>query len=1794
MPILHNSIIATTAADDPVTRSLRFNATDDLYKATGSTNTTWTVSMWVKRSKLSSLQYLFSWGGDGINFDANDKISIWNGSSYAVSTAVFRDVSSWYHLTISCSAGTITVYVNGVSQTMSSSPSYPAWYNVYFGRWSGNSYYKFDGYLADIYGIEGSALDHTSFTESNDYGGLKPKEYTGTYGNNGFHVDAQPNNVDGELLISSISRNDGDTTFADAAQGHGLTVSGDPEHSIKVGNPHTGSDRAVYFTGSADYLTVPSSADFDFGSNNCTFEGWFLTEDFDEGTEGFFSRNNSASSNQGWSVCATKIGSTNTGELKFFESTNNTYHESGFTLFPGKWYHIALSRKGNTYRVFVDGKERIEAFLSSTPDRNVPLTIGAFYDNYAGYRLKGYCYDFRVSNGGDSYYPVDLTLPSETPSVESDTILQLDHKASGNTTATTSGSSTPSWTVNGSVHHSIGAGTPFSGDDRAMYFDGSGDYLSVPSHANLTPGTGDFTVEAWINYRGIPNSSNGSVIYAICGNGTSSSNACFMLKPNGHLGWYTGDSHYTGSSATAMSTNTWYHVAAVRSSGTVKLYIDGVEDYSATHSGNLNDTSDNRVGARTGTLLEFSGAMYDLRFSDAAKYTSSFTPPTSKLTAESDTQLLIQPDKSDTNFHDESSNGHTITATGSPTRSASTPFEAADKATSLYFYGSNDDITTGTDFIMGHAADHTFETWFYTTKNDTQYLYCHNYSQHYEGVTITPNASSSGTVIGLGGNNGNWSPVLGSEATISLNTWHHLAIVILNGQVHFYLDGVLKSVDTTHSAWTGNPSNTTIGSQRYVNGYWRYHFQGYLRDMRISDTAKYRGNFTPPSSNLESDSNTKLLIQPNNTDTAIGDETSNHTITGYGDNTDGSSSSFVTPVASTPYDAAAKSTAMYFDGNGDTVVAAASSDFAFGTGDFTVEGWWYFESIPSSTDAMLVDFRPTNNTTTTSFSFSTDTTNGVKVYSGGDKQLGGSLSLNTWHHIALVRDSGTLYAYIDGTATGTTQTLTADLSTNGTPRLGTTADGGTSAVFTGYIFDVRITKGTARYTSNFTAPSAPTELNPVYIGADQSGNKNHFAPTNISDHDIVRDVPYPKNYATLNPVSDFVTSGYANTFSNGNLTLSPSHAYNKAASTIAVSSGKWYAEVRYDSAGNQMAGIGRVDCLENTSNYIGQSSSAFGYVIYRNGGDMYHNGSTTSIFSSISSGDILQIALDLDSNTVWWGLNGTWVGTVGSSGGTSITAGEYYFVQTYRNPCTWNFGQDNTFAGQFTGTPNNAEFAYEIPGGFKSLNTSNLPSPTVTPSENFGIAVYEGNGNTRTIPVEFTPALTWIKRRDAAAYHYIADSVRGFNSSPSAKALSSNSADDENVNGSGHLTAFNSSGGFDLGTNSATNYHVNISGQDYVAWNWKAHQGGPVTRSHTMTLEVNDLYGSGIDWYNTKLEVWEGSTKLKDIEQPDYTGGGSTTYTIKTNATDKIKVVWDVDSSMDWYAMYAILKNSSNTTLASWDGNNYDGYSSTPADGSNFYIPSSHDSSNAATTGVVEGPTTVTESYNAAAGFSIITYSGNGSSDGDAQDLTHSLGAEPEFIITKARTDSYSADGGWNVYHKHNVASGYGSHPLQWLHHNWDSYKVTYSPVIPKSGSENTTITVNNDSGYGHSSNDSGATYVAYAWAPIAGYSHFGLWNADGTVPQFYHLGFRPAFVMLKCVNVNSTNWIVFDSSRETNEINYPLFPNTSGDEPSSGWGIDFLSNGFAWRNTSSEGYNGRKYIVCAWAETPAKFANAC
>ena len=216
---------------------------------------------------------------------------------------------------------------------------------------------------------------------------------------------------------------------------------------------------------------------------------------------------------------------------------------------------------------------------------------------------------------------------------------------------------------------------------------------------------------------------------------------------------------------------------------------------------------------------------------------------------------------------------------------------------------------------------------------------------------------------------------------------------------------------------------------------------------------------------------------------------------------------------------------------------------------------------------------------------------------------------------------------------------------------------------------------------------------------------------------------------------------------------------------------------------------------------------------------------------------------------------------------------------------------------------------------------------------------------------------------------------------------------------------------------------------------------------------------------------------------------------------------------------------------------------------------------------------------NTSAGFSIVTWSGN------SQNATvgHGLGAVPEMIWHKRRNGSAS----WIVYHKDvgnnkflqfNAGDG----------ENQGSYFDNKSP----------TSTIFNVSDFDEI-NRSGSNYVAYCFAPVAGYSAFGSYsgnnNANG---PFIFTGFRPAWLLIKRKN-GSANWYLVDNARDPdNDVHKYLKPNTNSAEidtnsESTKNNLDFLSNGFKLRGTEISTNASQDYVYAAFAENPFKTARA-
>jgi hypothetical protein len=216
-----------------------------------------------------------------------------------------------------------------------------------------------------------------------------------------------------------------------------------------------------------------------------------------------------------------------------------------------------------------------------------------------------------------------------------------------------------------------------------------------------------------------------------------------------------------------------------------------------------------------------------------------------------------------------------------------------------------------------------------------------------------------------------------------------------------------------------------------------------------------------------------------------------------------------------------------------------------------------------------------------------------------------------------------------------------------------------------------------------------------------------------------------------------------------------------------------------------------------------------------------------------------------------------------------------------------------------------------------------------------------------------------------------------------------------------------------------------------------------------------------------------------------------------------------------------------------------------------------------------------TGSVNTNAGFSIVTYTGNGSA---SQSVAHGLGVAPSMIIVKKR----SAAGGWVSWHK-SLSGGSGGY----IYLSSASAAGVTSGYWGSSVPSSTTFGVWSTGG---DNNENGSTFIAYCFAEKKGYSKFGSYTGNGNVSGSYiHLGFKPAWIMVKNSS-GSNNWLILDSTRDVfNLSNKGLYPNINDAESGSSYNnSDILSNGFKIKNAESRmNTNTHKYIYMAFAENP-------
>lgn len=597
------------------------------------------------------------------------------------------------------------------------------------------------------------------------------------------------------------------------------------------------------------------------------------------------------------------------------------------------------------------------------------------------------------------------------------------------------------------------------------------DYIYAPASTdfNLDQNVG-FTIEFWIKPVA---STSGNVLFT---NWTYPQGWRMDLNNTATaVSWYMDTA---GNVITMTVTpDTWYHIALVGDgAGTTTGYVNGVASGTTTRAyvncSTLRVFTIGSIQPYGSLTLRQKSYISNFRFVNGTSvYSSNFTPPTGPLYNIKDTVLLTckSGDLSDASSYNRTISKGTSNATP-VTFSRDNPFtsdgtllpevtEGGNRG-SITFNNTGEYLECGSSssFAFG-TGDFTVECWYYSNPTTGGTIE----GTIFDTSTTTNNTGSFGLMASS--TNGQTVKVIfnnsfilyGSLSATNLvaGQWSHIAVTRQSGVVSIWINGILDG--TTTNTYNLTMTNGTVGRRNRQATSYDMRNGDKISDLKITKgTAKYSANFNPPLNPVGIASASLYLPFDN---AGIFDKTGLNTLTLLGN---ASTSTTQTKFADT---------AMYFDGNGDYITIPDNYDFHF-THDFTIEFWMYHTST-------------SDGGYTAVFGGNGSGTNGWNIYmqeSSGNLYFfhtsflitaTSALTANTWHHIAVTRSGSGIKMFVDGTQVGSTASSSATLVQNSSS-LGTRIgyDHGANGYYEGYIENLQVITGTAKYTSNFTAPTA--------------------------------------------------------------------------------------------------------------------------------------------------------------------------------------------------------------------------------------------------------------------------------------------------------------------------------------------------------------------------------------------------------------------------------------------------------------------------------------------------------------------------------------------------------------------------------------------------------------------------------------------------------------------------------------------------------------------------------------------------
>lgn len=538
----------------------------------------------------------------------------------------------------------------------------------------------------------------------------------------------------------------------------------------------------------------------------------------------------------------------------------------------------------------------------------------------------------------------------------------------------------------------------------SLYFPDGGAYLQLADSDDWNFGTGDFTIDMWVRW----NSTTGAQCL-IC-QYEDASNVWTLWKQTDHkLKFYAADDGvtkavYTMTNAPTFTIGVWYHITLCRSTTNIYMFINGVSQTLTANTA----VGTNDLGDLTGTLnigLSVAGtADYFNGWIDEVRISKGIARWTSNFTPRSYNYGFVWNSNIESKFGNLSAN--------------------FDGSGSYLSVADSDDWSFGT-------GNFTVDFWVRFNDLTGTQVFCSQYEDDENLWGIYKETTTHKLhMVFVSGASSQGDYVMSSAWAAAVDTWYHLVFERTTTSAKIFINGISQTLTETTAFSTNDVGNVTSALFTGQNGNEEYFLNGYMDELRISKgIARWTSSFTVPSKAYN------IYVA---TDTAT--------------------KKFGTASASFR--------------NGNYLTVADSDDWNFGSSNFTIDAWVRFASVNDFHKAFIGQYEDADNFVNCYF-YNDGTTNKIDmtVYDGGVCKGGFSANfsplINTWYHVAIVRDGSTPYIFVNGISQAVTTAVALDIFPDITGDLAVGILNGNTYMH-GWIDELRIRKGIATWTSDFT------------------------------------------------------------------------------------------------------------------------------------------------------------------------------------------------------------------------------------------------------------------------------------------------------------------------------------------------------------------------------------------------------------------------------------------------------------------------------------------------------------------------------------------------------------------------------------------------------------------------------------------------------------------------------------------------------------------------------------------------------